>query len=62
MEVEFGDRYLRTIFGFVGITDVDSIIVEGMAQMPNEAEQIKQRAMDRAREVARSFAKDPVKV
>lgn len=61
-EMEFGDRYLQTIFGFVGITDVDSIIVEGMAQMPNETDKIKEQAIARANEKARVFAKDLVLV
>lgn len=61
-EVEFGDRYMRTIFNFIGITDAESIIVEGMAQMPNEAENIKEKAIARAKEVAKEFAKDAVKV
>jgi FMN-dependent NADH-azoreductase len=56
-EMEFGDRYLRTIFGFIGITDVDSVIVEGMAQMPNEADQIKQKAIVRAKDAAAAFAR-----
>lgn len=59
-ELEFGDRYLKTIFGFLGIPSVDSIIVEGMAQMPNEAEAIKEKAIARAREAAVSFAKEKV--
>lgn len=55
-ELEFGDRYLRAIFSFIGITDVESIIVEGMAQTPDQAEEIKERAIQRAKEVARTFA------
>lgn len=61
-EMEFGDRYLRAIFQFVGITDVQSIYVEGMAQMPDQAESIKEKAIARAREMARDFAKNPVRV
>jgi FMN-dependent NADH-azoreductase len=55
-DMEFGDRYLRTIFQFVGITDVTSIYVEGMAQMPDQADQIKEKAIGRAKEVAKEFA------
>lgn len=50
---EFGDRYLRAVLNFIGITDIQSIIVEGMAQMPNEAENIKAKAIEYAREVAK---------
>jgi len=54
-EVEFGDRYWRSIMNFIGITDVESIIVEGIAQMPDQAEAIKEKAMQRAKEVAGAF-------
>lgn len=56
VEKEFGDRYLRAIMDFVGIENVDSIVVEGMNQMPNEAESIKEKAMARAREIVKDFA------
>lgn len=56
-DMEFGDRYLRTVLGFLGITDVQSVIVEGMAQMPQEAESIKQKALAHAKEVAKTFAR-----
>jgi len=55
-EMEFGDRYLRTIFGFIGIQDVQSVVVEGMAQMPDQAQTIKENAIAKAKETARSFA------
>ncbi len=61
-ESEFGDRYWRALMSFIGITDVDSVIVEGMAAMPKEAENIKAKAMDRAREVAKQFARGTVNV
>ncbi|RXT07965.1 FMN-dependent NADH-azoreductase [Ammoniphilus sp. CFH 90114] len=61
-DVEFGDRYMRAIFGFIGITDAESIIVEGMAQMPNEAGAIKERAIAHAKEVASRFAAETVRV
>jgi FMN-dependent NADH-azoreductase len=57
-EMEFGDRYIRTVLGFVGVPDVESIIIEGVAQMPNEAENIKAKAIDKAREVAKKFARE----
>lgn len=61
-EVEMGDRYIHTIMGFFGITDVESIIVEGMAQMPNEAENIKAKAIEHAKKVAKNFAREKVTV
>ena len=61
-ELELGDRYLHIIMGFFGITDVESIIIEGMAQMPDKAEDIKAKAMERAKDVARKFADKAVMV
>ncbi|MBA2875298.1 FMN-dependent NADH-azoreductase [Thermaerobacillus caldiproteolyticus] len=54
-DMEFGDRYLKTVLSFIGITNVQSIIVEGMAQFPNEAESIKEKAIKQAEEVAKNF-------
>lgn len=54
-EVEGGDRHLRSVMTFLGITDFETIAVEGMAAMPDQADQIKQRAISRAQEVARRF-------
>lgn len=59
-QMEFGDRYIRTVLSFLGVPSVDSVIVEGMAQMPNEAENIKQKAIEQARQVAKSFAQATV--
>jgi FMN-dependent NADH-azoreductase len=61
-EIELGDRYIHLIMGFFGITDVTSIIVEGMGQMPDKTEEIKAKAIARAKEVAREFASRPVTV
>ncbi|GMB09601.1 FMN-dependent NADH-azoreductase [Thermolongibacillus altinsuensis] len=54
-DMEFGDRYLKAVLGFIGITNVQSIIVEGMAAFPNEAEGIKEKAIKQAQEVAKNF-------
>ncbi|KMR64078.1 FMN-dependent NADH-azoreductase, partial [Staphylococcus aureus] len=34
-ELEMGDRYIKQMMGFYGITDVDSLIVEGHNAEPN---------------------------
>jgi FMN-dependent NADH-azoreductase len=57
---EFGDRYLRVIFNFLGITDVESVFIEGMAFDPSKAESIVAKSIERAREVAKNFASDKV--
>lgn len=54
-EFEFGDRHLRAILNFFGVTTIDSIIIEGVAQNPNEAESIKSKAIEHARQVAKTF-------
>ncbi|RBW71145.1 FMN-dependent NADH-azoreductase [Bacillus taeanensis] len=61
-ELEFGDRYLRTVLNFIGITNIQSIFVEGMAQMANEAENIKEKAIEQAKIAAKDFAKEAVQV
>lgn len=61
-DFEFGDRYIRAVLTFLGVPSIESVIVEGMAQMPNEAENIKAKAIERAREVAKKFAQAEVTV
>lgn len=61
-EMEFGDRYLRAVLSFLGVPSIESIIIEGTAQLPNEAESIKERAIAQAKEVAIHFVKDLARV
>ncbi|WP_028775584.1 FMN-dependent NADH-azoreductase [Shimazuella kribbensis] len=56
-ELEFGDRYLRTVLNFLGITDIQTVVSEGMAFDPSKAEGIVAKAIERAREVAKDFSK-----
>lgn len=58
-DLELGDRYLRSILTFLGVEDVQSVIAEGMAQNPEEAEVIFQAALARARQAAERFALGP---
>jgi FMN-dependent NADH-azoreductase len=37
-EFDFQERYLRTIFGFIGITDVEFVRIEGVALSPKHRE------------------------
>jgi len=55
-EFEFGDGYLRSILNFMGVTDLESVIVEGMFQHPERAQDILQQAMQRAQQAAQRFA------
>lgn len=54
-EFEMGHRYLNIIMDFIGIPSLEGIFVEGMAAAPDEAAVIKERAIQRAREVALSW-------
>lgn len=53
--VEMGDRYLRTIFAFFGITDFTTISADGLDIVGNDAEAIVAKAIKEADKAARSF-------
>jgi FMN-dependent NADH-azoreductase len=54
--LDFQTRYLKMILGFIGLTDVRTLVVEPtLAGGPDEAERRKQEALDKAREMARDF-------
>jgi FMN-dependent NADH-azoreductase len=55
MDFEMGDKYMNTIFSFIGITDKESIIIEGVNATPDKAEDIKAKAIVKAQEVAKRF-------
>lgn len=53
--MEMGHRYLSTIMAFFGITDFQGLFVEGTAQNPDKAQQIKEEAIVRAEALAKTF-------
>jgi FMN-dependent NADH-azoreductase len=53
--MEMGFRYLKTVMGFLGVQDINSLFVEGMGAMPDKAQEIKAQAILRAQELAKSF-------
>ncbi|WP_210367436.1 FMN-dependent NADH-azoreductase [Bacillus sp. REN3] len=53
--MEFGDSYLRAVLAFMGVTEVETIAVEGMAAEPEKAQEIKQKAIDQAKRLAKQF-------
>lgn len=53
--VEMGDKYINAILDFVGISDRESIIAEGMNATPDKAESIKAEAIAKAKETAQRF-------
>lgn len=54
-ELEMGHRHLKVIMEFLGVPSFEGIFVEGMAAAPDQASAIRDKAMERAREMARSF-------
>ncbi|OVE74749.1 FMN-dependent NADH-azoreductase [bacterium E08(2017)] len=53
---DFQKRYLDLAFGFIGITDVESIVVEPMmAGGPEAAEEAKTAALEKATEAGKDF-------
>lgn len=52
---EMGDKYLRTIFSFLGITDFTTIAADGLDAMSNEVDRIIAKAIEEAEELARNF-------
>ncbi|MDP4084008.1 MAG: NAD(P)H-dependent oxidoreductase [Bacillota bacterium] len=60
VDFEFGDRFLRTALGFLGIEVMDSVIAEGMDHFPKMAAEIIEKAKSKAVETAREMAKDPI--
>lgn len=54
-QYEMADRYLRTILGFLGITDVRTIAAEGLDIQGADVKTIVAQAKKRAEEVAQNF-------
>lgn len=54
-ELEFGDRYLRAVTSFFGITDYQHVVLEGHNAVPDKAQEILQKGLANAKEVAGKF-------
>lgn len=52
---EMGDRYLRVLFGFLGIVDFETIAIEGVDMIGVDVDQIINRAKKRADTVLEDF-------
>lgn len=59
---EFGHSYIEAILKFMGVSEIESLFIEGMNQNPEKAEEIKEKAIEEARKVAKNFAKTAVQV
>ncbi|TRZ37866.1 FMN-dependent NADH-azoreductase [Niallia circulans] len=55
-ELEMGHRYLNAILvHFFGIPTLEGIFVEGQAAMPDKAQEIKEKGIARAKDLAKTF-------
>ena len=52
---EFGNSYIKSILAFLGVVDVESILIEGTAQSEPGADVVKARASERVKEVVKNF-------
>lgn len=55
VDMEFGHHYLKTILGFIGITDLNFIAVEGVASGEKSGSEILAYAEERAMQLAVKF-------
>ena len=53
--MEMGHRYLDIIMQFYGVPSFEGLFVEGHAAMPDKADEIKQNAIARAKDLAHTF-------
>jgi len=51
----YADKHLRDILGFIGLDDVETVIVEGHAYVPDQAEEIINKAKTKAAEIGTKF-------
>jgi len=53
---DFQKKYMETILGFIGVTDISSVVIEPTLQGgPDVAQEKREAAIAKAREMARSF-------
>lgn len=53
--LDIGDRYIKTVLGVMGVTDVQSFFAEGMDYDPEHAEDIMSAAMEKIAKAAEEF-------
>lgn len=54
-QMEMGHRYLSVMMQFFGVPSFEGLFVEGHAAMPEQAEEIKEKAISRAKDLAHTF-------
>lgn len=53
--LEMGVNYVKNTFGFYGVKDIVTIIIEGHHQFPDQAEEIIRNGLEKAKKLARNF-------
>ena len=53
--MDFSNKYIKVILGFIGIKEIESIAVEGLAMYPGEVDSIKATAIEKANTIALTF-------
>ncbi|MGZ9817675.1 FMN-dependent NADH-azoreductase [Peribacillus simplex] len=54
-DLELGNRYLKQLMAFMGISEFEGLIIEGHSKMPNKAGEIKAAGIERAKQLAQNF-------
>jgi len=54
-QLEMGHRYLGVMMGFFGVPSLEGVFVEGHNAMPDKAQEIKENAIARAKDLAHTF-------
>lgn len=52
---DFGRNHLKAVLGFMGVTDVEYLAVEGMAATADKAQEIKAQAIEAAKNLAKNW-------
>lgn len=55
VEMEMGHRYINVMMNFFGVPSFEGLFVEGHAAMPDKAQEIKENAISRAKDLAHTF-------
>jgi FMN-dependent NADH-azoreductase len=54
-QMEMGHRYISVMMSFFGVPSLDGLFVEGHNAMPDKAQEIKENAIARAKDLAHTF-------
>ncbi len=55
-DMEFGDRYLRTLLSFLGVGPIETVVAEGQDYARDQREAIIAKAIENAKQVAKRFS------